>query len=75
MEGCAPLLSRALSRCCTCSCSCCRSVTAMSMKSMACSNYMPCFHQHCRLLDRWVILGSARDIAEMFVPAMGALGR
>jgi hypothetical protein len=28
-----------------------------------------------RLLDRWVILGGARDIAEMFVPAMGALGR
>lgn len=28
-----------------------------------------------RLLDRWIILGGARDIAEMFVPAMGALGR
>jgi hypothetical protein len=29
----------------------------------------------CRLLDRWVLLGGARNIAEMFVPAMGALGR
>jgi hypothetical protein len=29
----------------------------------------------CRLLDRWVVLGGARDIAEMFVPSMGVLGR
>ncbi|KAL4857828.1 Importin-11 [Chlorella vulgaris] len=28
-----------------------------------------------RLLDRWVVLGGARDIAEMFVPSMGVLGR
>ncbi|PSC67511.1 importin-11 isoform X1 [Micractinium conductrix] len=28
-----------------------------------------------RLLDRWVILGGARDIVEMFMPALGTLGR
>ncbi|KAL4448640.1 hypothetical protein ABPG75_005859 [Micractinium tetrahymenae] len=28
-----------------------------------------------RLLDRWVLLGGARDIVEMFMPAMGSLGR
>jgi hypothetical protein len=33
------------------------------------------FFNPCRLVDRWVLLGGARDIAEMFMPAMGVLGR
>ncbi len=32
-------------------------------------------HAARRLLDRWVLLGGARDIVEMFMPAMGSLGR
>lgn len=52
----------------------------MLLKPRRCPLHPPT-HPHrtalsrCRLLDRWIILGGARDIAEMFVPAMGALGR
>lgn len=28
-----------------------------------------------RLIDRWILLGGARDIAELFVPSMSVLGR